>query len=246
MPATAGLRDSVVKPERLVVALGTMTALHAAWKFDDAAGRVRQHRALRAAGVLELLRRHAMNDEDGVNRRLSASAKLPRLGVALFGVTENSRALASGDAFLELDGERAEHVRRQPEPGKAAGGERDVQRHGRLQFFTGRRLRPRLRRCDGGTDRGKPSLRLDHIVELQEQVRRVRQVAVTAGDEPWMSASVFSVSRVAARLAMLQLLNRCLRLATDAVGARTRKVQIVFTFKTVSSGYALKNTSDGT
>ena len=100
------LRDPVVKPERLVVAIGTMTALHAVWKLDDSAGRVRQYRALRAAGVLELLLRYAMNDEDGVNGRLSASAELPRHGVALFGVAENSRALVSCNAFLKLDGER--------------------------------------------------------------------------------------------------------------------------------------------
>ena len=124
-----------------------------------------------------------MNDEDGVNRRLSASAELPRRGIALFAIAENSRAFDSDDAFLKLDGEGAQHVRRQPEPGKAAGGERDVQRDGRLQLFTGRRLRPRLRRGDGGADRAKPSLRLDGVVKLQEQVRGVRQVAVSAGDE---------------------------------------------------------------
>ena len=75
-----------------------------------------------------------MNDDDRVNRRLSASAELPRGGIAFFSVAEDVRSLLSRDAFLKLDRERAEDVGRQPERDKAVGGERDVQHDRRLQL----------------------------------------------------------------------------------------------------------------
>ena len=142
-----------------------MAALHAARKFDDSV-RAGQQRALRPACVVERLRRERVHDDDGVNRRLTASTELPRGRIAFFSVAQNVRALLLRDAFLKLDRERAEHLRRQPERGKAAGGERDVQHDRRLQFLSARRRRPRLRRRDGRTDRGQPSLRPDGIVKL--------------------------------------------------------------------------------
>ena len=48
------LRDAVVKPKRLVVALRAVAALHTAFQLDDAAARQGDERALRVAGVLEL------------------------------------------------------------------------------------------------------------------------------------------------------------------------------------------------
>ena len=51
MSGNRRLRDAVVKPERLVVALRAVAALHTARQLDDAAGRQGDERALRVAGV---------------------------------------------------------------------------------------------------------------------------------------------------------------------------------------------------
>ena len=79
-PGNRRLRDAVVKPERLVVALGAVAALHAAGQLDDTAARLGDERALRVAGGVELGGRDRVNEDDGMERRERRAAKFPLAG----------------------------------------------------------------------------------------------------------------------------------------------------------------------
>ena len=129
------LRDAVVKAERLVIAVGPVSALHRAGEFDDASCRLCEQRALCLAGAFERSRRDRMNDHDGMNRRLRGAAQFPVARIALFRVAENFRSVLARNPFLEFDGERAEHAGWQPEGREAVGRKRDVARQRRLHLL---------------------------------------------------------------------------------------------------------------
>ena len=153
------LRDTVVKPERLVIALGSVSGLHATGQLDDAACRVDEERALRTARVLEPFIRFRVNDQDCMDGRLPRPAQLPFDRVALFGIAKNSRTVRVGDPLLELERKRVENLPWQPDGGEPVGAERDVQRHRRLDRLAVGRDGPRAGGCDRRPETPQPEPR---------------------------------------------------------------------------------------
>src|SRR5258708_4414297 len=87
-----GLCDAVVESERLVIALGSVTALHAAGHLDDAASRVVKKRALCQAGSFERRLRRRVNDKDRMDGRFRGAAQFPFGGIALLGISKDFRS----------------------------------------------------------------------------------------------------------------------------------------------------------
>ena len=149
-PGNRRLGDAVVKPERLVIAVGTVAALHVARPLDDGPGGVGNQRAQRRTGAFEFTGGDRVDDDDSVNRRLAGGAQLPLARIAFGGVAEDSRARGVRHPLLELLRERAEDARRQANGGEASGGECQVPGDCGLELLAARGERPWPRRRDGG------------------------------------------------------------------------------------------------
>ena len=96
-----------------------------------------------------------------------------------------------------------------------------------------------------GATHSQPPPRLSGIVKLDEEVRGVRQVSVAAGDEALdVGEDVIGQSRRRLRRITTAAAG-CAAIAAASAHARASARSLTI-FSTVSSGYALKNTSDGT
>ncbi len=161
-------------------------------------------------------------------------------------------------------GKGVQDLRWQPDGREAVGGEGDVQRHRRLDLHAVGRDRPRARGRDRRCDAPQPTLRLSRIMKLDEEVRGVGQVPVAARDETLdVGQDVIGETSIGVIVAAhpgcrgrraaderSEPAHNCrsrspMRSAAASEQARANARSLTI-FSTVSSGYALKNTSDGT
>ena len=240
------LCDAVVKPERLMIPVGPVAALHRAGELGHATCRLREPRTLCLACAFECSRRDRMNEDDGMNRRLCGTAEFPVARGAFFRVAENFRTVLARHPFLELDRERAERASRQAERREAVGRKGDVARQRRFQLLASRSCRPGPGRGDRRRNQSQPPPCRSGILKMDEQVCGVRQVPVAARDET-LDVGEDIIGQPGRDSCRHHTRWSSPRSGSPAAPAHAcAKARSLTTFSTVSSGYTLKKISAGT